>query len=137
PYAGPRGSLLLDLNAPDLLSAPPQRRGQDDPPADPRDPTQADRGSRVRPGPRRAPGPEGDPSAHRGRPAGSPTADDALALRSHPLLLPDPRPVASGRPRTDPPGEGRSGPLGASRQARLGLVRRVASATDHRDGARR
>src|SRR5207247_5042933 len=97
---------------PDALPIWPQRRGQTDPPADPRDPTQADRGSRVRPGPRRAPGPEGDPSAHRGRPAGGPTADDALALRSHPLLLPDPRPVASGRPRTDPQGDGRSGPLG-------------------------
>src|SRR5439155_967843 len=116
----PRRCLLLDPKGRDLLPARPQRRGEDDPPADPRDPTQADRRPRVRPRSRRAPRPEGHPAPHRSRPPRGPAADDALAVRSHPLLLPDPRPLASGGARTDPQGDGRPGPLGAPRQARLG-----------------
>src|SRR2546428_2023629 len=133
-YEGTRGRLLLDRQGPNLLLARPQRRGEDDPPADPHDPTQADRGSRVRPRPRRAPGPEGHPSAHRGRPPGSPAADAPFAVRPHPLLLYDTRPVEGGGPGTDSQGHGRSGTLGASGQARLGLVRRTSATADHRDG---
>src|SRR2546427_10335619 len=130
----PRRCLLLNRKGGDLLSARPQRRGEDDPPADPRDPAEADRRPRVCPRSRRAPRPEGHPAPHRSRPPGSPAADDALAVRPHPLLLPDSRPLAKRGPLTDPQGHGGSGPLGTSRQARLGPVRRTPPAADHRDG---
>src|SRR5207244_3464719 len=45
----PRRCLLLNRKGGDLLSARPQRRGEDDPPADPRDPAEADRRPRVCP----------------------------------------------------------------------------------------
>src|SRR5207253_4457972 len=90
---GPRGHLLLDPKGRDLLLARPQRRGEDDAPTNSRYTTEADGRPGVRPRPRRPAGSEGDPSAHRGRPARGQAADAPVAVRSHPLLLPDPRPL--------------------------------------------
>src|SRR5436853_2810234 len=130
----PRGRLVLDREGRDLLLARPEWRREDDALADPRDPAPADGGPGVRPRSRCAPGTEVDPASHRGRPARGPTADAPVSVRSHPVLLPHPRPVADGGPRADPEGHGGPGPLGASRQARLGLVGRAPPAADHRDG---
>src|SRR2546425_8077659 len=44
----PRGRFLLDRVVRDLLPARPQRSGAVDAPADPRHPTQAERGPRIR-----------------------------------------------------------------------------------------
>src|SRR5213078_3334755 len=125
---------LLNPEGRDLLPPRPEWRREDDAPANPGDAAEAHAGPRFRPRSRRARGPGGDPAAHRGRAAGSPAADAPLPLRSHPLLLPDPRPIADAGPRTDQESHGRPRTLGAPRQARVRPFRRPASAADHRDG---
>src|SRR2546422_8130545 len=100
-HESPRGRFLLDPEGRDLLPARPQRRGEDDTPADPRHATQVDRGPRVRPRPRRDDTAAGDPPAHRGGAPRGTAADAPVSLRPHPLLLSHPRAIATAGPRTN------------------------------------